>query len=162
MSNKLIYYWAYGSNLNVKAMTTRCPGAKKLVALPIKNGALVFRGVADAVYREGTVCHGGLWLINRKHEATLDAYEGVKSGLYNKCYLKLLVDGKEVQCLYYQMNTRGVFPPNDAYVDCIAQGYKDFGLPLEALDRAIHEACRFSNKARANLDALDPSQFLPF
>lgn len=137
---QLLLYWAYGSNLNVKEMAIRCPGAKKVQALALPNGALVFRGVADAVYREGSTVHGGLWLITKEHEAFLDRYEGVSSKLYSKCYLKLLVNGEERQCLYYQMNEQGIYPPSDSYVERIAQGYRDFGLPMEALDAALQES----------------------
>lgn len=135
--NNKIFYWAYGSNLNVEAMARRCPGAKKLGPLSLDDGTLVFRGVADAVYEQGSIIHGGLWKISRRHEATLDQYEGAPR-LYAKRYLKLLVNKQEVQCLYYQMTMSvGVMPPGDMYLDCIAQGYRDFGLPLEALDAAL-------------------------
>lgn len=136
-------YWAYGSNLNVAAMDERCPGAHKLRALKLPEFALVFRGVADVVHRKGARAYGGLWWINHRHEATLDTYEGVNSGFYLKRYAKLHFEGikEPVRTLYYQMSMRrGVMPPSEPYLNTIAQGYRDFGLPLEALEAALQEA----------------------
>ena len=137
------FYWSYGSNLNVEAMAHRCPGAIQIQALKLNNCALVFRGVADVVNRKGVSTHGGLWWINREHERTLDTYEGVNSRFYIKRYVKLRFQGvkEPMHALYYQMSMRrGVMPPSEPYLRTIAQGYKDFGLPLEALEAALQEA----------------------
>jgi gamma-glutamylcyclotransferase len=134
-------YWAYGSNLNVAAMKVRCPGAVKDRRLILPQAALVFRGVADVEYHDTDVVHGGLWRITRENERTLDAYEGVRGGLYEKRYMILRDKGEEetYRVLFYQMtpNHNGVMPPSDGYVRVIAQGYHDFGLPLDALDKAL-------------------------
>jgi gamma-glutamylcyclotransferase (GGCT)/AIG2-like uncharacterized protein YtfP len=142
MKNRTLY-WAYGSNLNVAAMKRRCPKAKKFEALTVEDGALVFRGVADVVVRKGSQVKGGLWWITKECEANLDMYEGVAGGLYLKRYLLLKVKGKEQRALYYVMRTdRGVMPPNEHYLETIAQGYRDFGLDLAYLDVALHESWR--------------------
>jgi hypothetical protein len=138
-SSTRLWYWAYGSNLSVAAMQRRCPGARKSQALPLDDGALIFRNVADVVYREGSIIHGGLWRITREHERTLDTFEGA-GRFYAKRYLKLEVDGVEVRALYYQMMPGGVFPPSQSYFDTIADGYRDFGLPLDALNVALEES----------------------
>ncbi len=141
-------YWAYGSNLNVAAMKARCPGAQKFAPLFVPDGALVFRGVADVVLREGGEVPGGLWWITAANERTLDVYEGVRAGFYLKRYMKLKIKNKkrggkpEVhRCLFYQMSiSQGIYPPSEGYLDCIAEGYRDFGLPLSALDAALMAA----------------------
>jgi hypothetical protein len=137
------FYWAYGSNLSERAMAIRCPGAIKIQPLTLKNGALVFRGVADVVTRKGAQVHGGLWWITQEHEATLDAYEGVHSRFYLKKYLQLRFKGipEPIPCLYYVMNMRrGVDPPNEHYLATLIDGYRDFGLPLRALEKAVDAA----------------------
>jgi len=134
-------YWAYGSNLCVRHMKRRCPRAVKLRPLVVKQAALVFRGVADVTLRDGSQVQGGLWRISGECERLLDQYEGVKSNLYIKRYLPVTQDGKKQDCLFYQMAThRGIMPPSEAYIDTIAQGYKDFGLDLADLDAALQEA----------------------
>lgn len=130
-------YFAYGSNLNIEAMQHRCPAAKKLRRLILPNARLVFRHVADVEYSRGDKCPGGLWSITRQCEEELDYYEGVKSGLYRKVYIKLLLKGKVRRCLLYQMNEDGVAPPGEGYLNTIAQGYYDFGLDLSYLDEAL-------------------------
>jgi hypothetical protein len=137
------FYWAYGSNLSERAMAVRCPGAIKIQPLTLKNGALVFRGVADVVTRQGARVHGGLWWISKEHEATLDAYEGVHSKFYLKKYLRLKFKGipEPIPALYYTMNMRrGIDPPNEDYLATLIDGYRDFGLPLRALEQAVEAA----------------------
>lgn len=135
-------YWCYGSNLNVRQMRKRCPDATPFGPLVLPNAVLRFRGVADVAYLRGTECQGGLWEISRRDEAYLDSYEGVNQvrperGLYIKRYLTLKIDDEVRRALYYQMNTVGIMPPSQAYLDVIAQGFRDFGLDLERLQRAV-------------------------
>src|SRR5262245_9412195 len=82
-----IFYWAYGSNLNVEAMAIRCPTAVKIKPLVLPQASLVFRGVADVEYHDEDKVYGGLWYIKPKDEAALDLYEGVRGGLYEKKYM---------------------------------------------------------------------------
>lgn len=141
-------YWAYGSNLNVRAMATRCPRAKKRGKMIVTDAALVFRGVADVVHRKGSQVQGGLWRITKECERALDAYEGARgeNGFYVKRYFHMVINGVHEDVLFYQMNmrdegmARGVMPPSEYYLDTIAQGYRDFGLELAELDEALHEA----------------------
>lgn len=135
-------YWAYGSNLNIAAMRERCPAARKVGRLFVEDAALVFRGVADVTVCEGSVVPGGLWEITRECERSLDRYEGVASRLYLKRYLTVKRKGKKREVvLFYQMRmSTGVQPPSEFYLDLIARGYRDFGLPLEVLDAAVAES----------------------
>lgn len=137
-----IFYWAYGSNLNVYSMKSRCPTAVKVKPLALEAGALVFRGVADVVSRENSTVQGGLWYVKWSDVEALDRYEGVAGGLYDKKYLTLGIKGERHKCLYYQMgkNHRGVMPPSEWYLEIIMEGYHDFGLPLEPLEVALQEA----------------------
>lgn len=139
--SNVAFYWAYGSNLNVKQMRKRCPGAQPAGAFVVKGARLVFRGVADVVVEEGSFCAGGLWKITPRCERELDAYEGVGSGLYLKKYFKVRRSKHVYKCLFYQMRgERGVVPPGQHYLDSIVQGYRDFDLDLDLLDVAVQEA----------------------
>lgn len=131
-------YWAYGSNLCHRSMRTRCPDAVPLDRLDVNDASLIFRGVADVTIRKGQFVPGGLWRISEEDERNLDRYEGVASRLYLKRYLPIKRGGKLRRVLFYQMRTdRGVMPPSHFYVQVIAQGYRDFGLPEDVLDRAV-------------------------
>lgn len=133
-------YWAYGSNLNVGQMSRRCPGARQVAPLTVPNKVLRFRHVADVAHLEGAKCPGAVWDITDVCEEALDTYEGVDGGLYEKVYLCVdRGDGPE-DMLYYRMLRKGIMPPSDAYLKCIERGYRDWGLPLEALDRAVEHS----------------------
>lgn len=135
-------YWAYGSNLNVEQMRERCPDAKVFGPLNVPNAVLRFRGVADVTYLKGATCPGGLWEVSERDVAALDRYEGIDhktpaKGLYSKKHLVAEVDGEKRKILYYQMNEVGIMPPSQWYLDVIAKGYRDFGLDLARLERAL-------------------------
>lgn len=139
MDNDRKLYFAYGSNLHIDQMSRRCPAATKVGPLLVDNGALVFRSVADVIYKPNSQVAGGLWTITPDCEERLDQYEGVDSGLYVKKYLPLS-GGR--YALYYKMNVRGIMPPAELYLNTIVQGYRDFGLDeyIPLLNRAVEHS----------------------
>lgn len=137
-------YFAYGSNLNRKQMSIRCPEAKPFGQMILPNHRLVFRGVADIERAEGHQVQGGLWTITGGDEWALDIYEGVASKLYLKEYLTIQYEdadtGKTVveKVLVYVMGrTRVEYAPNQGYLDTILEGYKDFGLDEAPLREVV-------------------------
>lgn len=131
-------YIAYGSNLNKRAMLIRCPTAKSLGKFTLTKARLVFRGVADVEYDPNCEVPCGLWSINQADERALDVYEGVSSGFYSKYEdIVLKFAGRKQKALIYLMNSEGIYPPSQGYVDTIRQGYKHFGLDESYLDDAI-------------------------
>jgi hypothetical protein len=151
LTKPIRYYFAYGSNLNKEHMATRCPAAVAVAPLYLKFGRLVFRGVADVSLtgKKRHVIAGGLWRITRACEVALDRYEGVGGGLYRKIYIRLEVDGREEDCLLYKMNSRGIMPPGEGYLEVVAAGYRDFGLDLAYLDEALQHSYGEKNKTEA-------------
>lgn len=138
-------YWCYGSNLSVRQMARRCPGARKIKALPVYGAKLVFRGVADVLITNNPedVALGGLWRITAENERALDRYEGVqgRKGMYTKEYFYLRDKSRHYHAvLYYKMNSEGIFPPSEGYLAGIVDGYTDFGLDLTKLDEAVRRA----------------------
>lgn len=47
---KKLYYLAYGSNLNVRQMLYRCPGAKPIGISVIPDYELLYKGSKTGVY----------------------------------------------------------------------------------------------------------------
>ena len=134
-------YFAYGSNLSLEAMAQRCPRAIPLCPFTLDDSRLVFRGVADCIFEPGSKCPGAIWRITPECEARLDTYEGVKGGLYRKEYIPICDDPDgETQMLVYAMNSTGIYPPGKGYLQIIADGYRDFGLPMKALKQAVRES----------------------
>lgn len=136
-------YFAYGSNLNIEQMRRRCPRAIPLGKFYLYDAKLVFRGVADCVYAEGSKCPGGLWKITTDCLHSLDAYEGRRadgSGTYRREWVELDGIPNESRLLYYSMNSTGIFPPTESYLKTIIEGYRDFDLPLDPLKAAVKAA----------------------
>ena len=124
-------YLAYGSNLNKKQMSRRCPNAKPVGSVVLPGYKLEFRRVATIKHTKKTYdklgC--GLWEITEKCEKSLDIYEGFPH-VYSKRKLKL-DDGREV--MTYIMNNGELSPPTLKYFNTIREGYKDFDLPNNLL-----------------------------
>ncbi len=130
-------YMAYGSNLNLKAMSFRCPKAEFIGAATLPNYRLCFRGVADMEFHEGASCPVGLFKITSQCEKALDRYEGYPS-LYGKQYWT----GDDVSYMAYLMNRDGYARPQQMYYESIKQGYEDCGLPLDELEKAVWRSFR--------------------
>ena len=126
-------YVAYGSNLNKAQMAIRCPKAKCLGSWTLDGWRWVFRGVADMVKDDTSLCHVGLWRITDECEKALDRYEGFPS-LYRKHYFEPL-EGEPMMA--YLMNSTEVAMPYGGYFDGISEGYDDFGLPKSFLGEAL-------------------------
>lgn len=143
--------FSYGSNLCIEHMNVRCPRAIPLGRFDLKHTQLVFRGVADAVFVPGEAsCPGGIWRITAACEAALDRYEGIGSGAYRKEIVDLTGVEGETEMMLYSMNSTGIFPPSQSYLDTIIQGYRDFKLPLKYLRAAV--AASWDDKAPSHLE----------
>lgn len=83
-----------------------------------------------------------LYSVTPQDIDALDTYEGYDAddpelGLYNKVYITIKDKGIERSVLLYQMNRTGIMPPSEHYLQSIVQGYKDWGLDLNRLQRAL-------------------------
>tara|TARA_R100000152_G_C6782015_1_gene218008 strand:- start:1795 stop:2277 length:483 start_codon:yes stop_codon:yes gene_type:complete len=136
---KMIYL-AYGSNLNKDQMSIRCPDAKPLGKFFLPNWRLVFKGVADIEKAEGFQVPVGAWELTDRCEKALDRYEGYPT-LYGKQYFR---DGKK-RFMSYTMNRSGYSRPPQQYYFSIMQGYNDFGLPKDYLDKAVEHSLQNDN-----------------
>lgn len=132
-----MFYFAYGSNLNMRQMSVRCPAADMISRSTLADYQLVFRGVADIIPAEGGTVHGGLWRITPECLISLDRYEGVRNGLYRRVNVTVRVGSRKVSAMTYRMN-RGEFgPPSETYLDTIIHGYRDFRLSSRSLRDAV-------------------------
>jgi len=144
-------YLAYGSNLNKKQMSYRCPTAKPVGAALIYGWELCFRGVADIVKSKdpNMVLPVGIWEIEPGDEYELDIYEGYREdgkGLYDK----INVCG----IMTYQMTRRDIAKPSKTYFNIIREGYQDFGLDTNYLYDAAGWA-EYEQNERDNVFGLE-------
>ena len=132
------YYIAYGSNLNVRQMMRRCPGARVLGTAVLTGWELLFRGSRTGSYLTIEECEGGMvpvviWEVTATDEAALDRYEGFPN-FYYKRDIKLQYKGirtgkrRTVTAFAYIMHEdRPIGIPSIPYMQTCIQGYDDFG-----------------------------------
>ena len=143
-------YFAYGSNLSIERMRQRCPRAKPLGKFWLRSSRLVFRSVADCIYEPGARIPGALYRLTPDCEYELDRREGIHSGAYRKVVVGMTGFPGEDRLMLYVMNSTGIMPPSETYLRTMKKGYRDFGLPLRYLDKAVRES--WDAKAPSHLE----------
>lgn len=143
MSKRL--YVAYGSNLNIRQMKYRCPGAKLYGTGEIENYELQFKGRPESAFatiapKEGASVPVAVWEISKQNEQALDRYEGYPSH-YFKQNVPVQLNGAEVNAMVYIMNLKMDFGlPSPYYYGTVYEGYNDCGLDTDVLDKAVLES----------------------
>jgi hypothetical protein len=127
-------YFAYGANLSKEGMAFRCPNAVPYQKYTLRGWRLDFANHATIVPHPGRSVEGALWKITEDCELSLDMFEGYP-GYYSKRILAQ--DGREF--MVYVMNPPLTGTPGVGYLDIIEQGYQDWGLDFDCLDRAIDQ-----------------------
>lgn len=129
-------YFAYGSNLNLEGMASRCRDSAPFGRATLDGWTLTFRGVADIERREGARTHGALWGISDRDLKRLDAYEGCP-GLYRRELVAVRTEHGGILAATYVMNDDYVGLPSLSYYRTIKRGYEQWGLPVIDLDLAV-------------------------
>jgi hypothetical protein len=141
LMNKKLYV-AYGSNLNLAQMATRCPTARIVVSSAMKDWQLIFRGAHEgAVATVEPMASGSVpvlvWEITPADEAALDRYEGFPF-LYRKEEVEVRLGGEIVTGMIYIMNEgRPIGTPSCYYYSIILEGYKSAGFDTDILRAAV-------------------------
>ena len=136
---------AYGSNLNLEQMATRCPLANVVGTAEIKDYRLLFRGAHDGAVATVEPYKGGIvpvlvWEITPTDEASLDRYEGFPF-LYRKENIQVQLNGKQVTAMIYIMNEgRPLGAPSCYYYSNILDGYKTAGFDVDILRKAVNDS----------------------
>ena len=145
-------YLAYGSNMVLSQMATRCPEAVFIGVGYIDCARLEFYLHATV---EKTHCHAdhvpvAVWEISDRDEQALDMYEGFPN-YYRKCFqVAHMPDGSEIEGMIYIMREPMRHPasPLNSYYRPIETAYHHLGLRSQikkvlrpALERSI-DRCR--------------------
>ena len=97
-----MYYFAYGSNMNLDQMRKRCSsGFKFLCRVKLKDYKFVYDGysenrkgaVANIIKSNNDIVWGGLFEVNKDCIEKLDFYEGYPNS-YNRIIVKVEDDKK--------------------------------------------------------------------
>ena len=151
MNNKK-YYIAYGSNLNIRQMRYRCPGAKPIGISAIPDYELLYKGSKTGAYLTMEPRNGGLvpiavWEVTADDEKRLDIYEGYPNFYYKK-EVRLpvrLASGKTKRVtafVYIMHEEREIAIPSTTYIRSCEEGYRNFGFDIKFLDRAYMKSAK--------------------
>ena len=127
------YYFAYGANMALSSMRSRCPLAEPMEKMTLRGWRLDFGHHATIVRDPDAVCDGVLWKITEYCERNLDAFEG-----YPSYYTKLYLEQDGLPFMAYEMvDLDKECYPSKGYIDCLREGYDDWKLDHQLLDRAL-------------------------
>ena len=145
MLGKKKYYLAYGSNLNLKEMSKRCPIAKPIGTIILLDYHLIYRGSQDGYSyltiepQKTSIVPLGLFELTKKDIINLDIYEGYPN-LYDKVTIPIMINKKQREALIYIMKKGfDCHLPHSSYIKTCIEGYQDFGFDLDILERALIE-----------------------
>lgn len=145
------YYIAYGSNLNVRQMRFRCPGARIIGTSVIQGYELLFKGSRTGSYltiepKEGESVPVAVWETTAEDEARLDRYEGFPA-FYYKAEMVLPVKGIRTGKIrnrrvyvYIMHEERLPGVPTESYMMTCLEGYADFGFDRNILMNAYRNS----------------------
>ncbi len=153
------YYIAYGSNLNIRQMQLRCPGARIIGTSVIDGYGLLFKGSMSGSYLTIEPSEGGsvpvaVWEVTADNESALDRYEGFPNFYYKKDMLisvKGIMSGKvrrRKAFVYIMHEERPVGIPSRDYVRTCLEGYRNFGFDENILIKAVENIGRCLNEKR--------------
>lgn len=135
-------YIAYGSNLNLAQMVSRCPSAIVYAKGVLNNWQLVYRGSisnshATIIRKQGSTVPVLVWLIQPRDEYRLDIYEGYPH-YYFKKNIMVDIDGRKEKAMVYIMNERQLpGKPSAMYVEIIRQGYIDNDMDISIFEKSL-------------------------
>ncbi len=140
------YYLAYGSNLNVRQMKARCPGAKPVGTSEIPGYELLFKGSKTGSYltiekKKGSFVPVTVWSVTQRDERNLDIYEGYPNFYYKKEIEVKLNSNRKIKSFVYIMHeNRQIGIPTKGYIDTCLEGYENFGFDYEPLIKAYEKS----------------------
>ncbi len=131
-------------------MRARCPRSRPLGVARLEGYRLAFAvpkdasperpGWATLSAEPGAQTTGALFALHADDLATLDSFEDYPTLYTHEQVQVLRADGEAVSAMIYRMRPPLRYaPPTARYAETIRQGYIDFGLPVEALERALAE-----------------------
>lgn len=144
-------YIAYGSNLNVRQMKTRCPNAKILDTAKLKGWELLFKGSKSGSYltiekKENGIVPVVICEVSESDEKALDRYEGYPTFYYKKD-IKLQYKGirtgkrRTIDAFAYIMHEdRPIGVPSNYYMKTCLDGYDTFYFDKQILLNAYHKS----------------------
>lgn len=146
-------YFAYGSNMDRLQMADRCPNSTFVspAMLTDYRYKIDASGFATILTETDANVWGLIWQLTPACEATLDQYEGVDKGIYQKEMIEVKVEHEFYSCLVYILAYQQAFAdrknlPYLDYQEWIVQAAKESAFPSsyqQELDSWLPDPVRF-------------------
>ncbi|HVO83473.1 MAG TPA: gamma-glutamylcyclotransferase family protein [Syntrophobacteria bacterium] len=128
----MIYYFAYGSNMDSSQMARICPSARVSGIGILSDYRFIVnqRGLATVVPETGKKVYGVVWALAEGDLANLDDYEDVAGGLYSRVPAKVtLMRGAVSNAFIYVAANDQPGSPGSRYVEAIVAAATRHGFP---------------------------------
>lgn len=136
-------YAAYGSNMHLGQMAYRCPDSRVVGKGMIRDYKLKFSYHADIVPSNGDFVPVVLWEVPEIDFLSLDRYEGVRGGYYERVNLPVETSkGKKNAIVYVMCGQHDFQMPSESYYQTIKTGYEDNKISRRYLYNAIIECAK--------------------
>lgn len=136
-------YAAYGSNMHLGQMAYRCTDSRVVGKGMIRDYKLKFSYHADIIPSKGDFVPVVLWEVPKIDFLSLDLYEGVKGGYYERVNLPVETSkGKKNAIVYVMCGHHDYQMPSESYYQTIKTGYEDNKISRRYLYNAIIECAK--------------------
>jgi hypothetical protein len=156
-----IFYLAYGSNLSLERMQSRCPNAVVAGVTVIPGYRMLFKksrtGSYATIEQDANCCVPALvYKISEYDEALLDRYEGYPKFYYKRFFrlpVTRLDSGKRMKekklCMVYVMHEdRALGEPSMEYFRLLDDGYTAWHFDVEILHKGLSDSIGTQAAAR--------------
>ena len=143
-SEKVDWYFAYGSNLSKQQMLRRTGSIPPSRVAWLDHYEFAFRRVLEGndVFatihpKQGAIVHGVAYQCSRHAMMQLDQFEGVAENCYRRETVEVTTDlGAILRCIVYigQAFRDESAQPSASYWDSIRTGAQEHRLPIEYID----------------------------
>jgi hypothetical protein len=128
-------YFAYGANMDLTAMATRCPRSKPIgpARLMRHRLSIMREGWLTVERAPAEAAHGLLWDLALADVPALDRFEATGAGLYSKIVQPVVAAGGPKRALVYVGSNAGPGRANGEYIASVLQAAHAVPLPAEGL-----------------------------
>jgi gamma-glutamylcyclotransferase (GGCT)/AIG2-like uncharacterized protein YtfP len=136
----MIFYFAYGSNMDERQMRERCPGARLVSSAVLNDYRLDFTifspkrrcGCADVLSAPGHKVYGLVYSISEKDLIRLDEYENVPVAYKRNVMDVVLGSGETRSAHVYEVVYKKPFmPPSKGYIGLLRSAAEKHVFPRE-------------------------------
>jgi gamma-glutamylcyclotransferase (GGCT)/AIG2-like uncharacterized protein YtfP len=141
---KLMYYFAYGSNMDLKQMKERCSSATLLGSAILNNYKIAFTifsplrkcGCADIVKSVGSTVPGLVYEISDADMIRLDNFEGHPIHYRRFSISVKMTDGADINCETYEVNKKSeAIAPSKNYLGIMLSAAETYKFPSTYTDQ---------------------------